>query len=119
MAALTVQDISGSGLEPAYTAAAGGGDTIADDGTERTFLHVENGGASEITVTVTAQSSSLHVEGYGTLARANLSVAVPAGEGRMIGPFPPNAFKDSSGNVAVSYSDVTSVTVAALRLPKA
>lgn len=119
MAALTVQDISGSGLEPAYSAAAGGGDTIADDGTERTFLHVQNGGGSEITVTVTAQSSSLHVDGYGTLTRSNLSVAVPASEDRMIGPFPATAFKNSSGNVAVGYSDVTSVTVAALRLPRA
>jgi hypothetical protein len=117
MAALSVQPIIGTGLEAAYVSAAALGDTVADDGTQRTFLHVVNGSGADITVTVTAQSTSTTVSGYGAVSKANLSIVVTAGESRFIGPFPPVAFKDSSGLVHVGYSAVTTVTVAALSLP--
>lgn len=117
MAALTVQSIDEDGLTPSYSAAGGSGDTIADDGTQRTFLHVKNGGAGSVTVTVTAQVTSRSAPGMGSMTKADLSVAIAAGAEAMIGPFAPDAFKDSSGLVHVGYSGTTSVTVAAIKLP--
>lgn len=114
MALLTRQNFALGGLAASYAAAAAGGDTVDNDG--KVVLHVKNGGAGAINVTVTAQVTSVAVEGYGTLTRSNAVVAVPAGAERFIGPFPTQAFNNSSGRAAISYDVVTSVTVAALRL---
>lgn len=116
MAALTIQSIAKAGLSPVYDAAADG-DTIANPTDERTFLHVKNGGASSITATIPAVLASIHDPDVGTVDVPDLAVAVPAGEERMIGPFPA-AYVDSSGNVTVNYSAVASVTAAALRLAR-
>lgn len=111
MALLTVQNITRSGLAPSYSAAAGGGDTIPSPDSE-TFLHVRNGGGSAITVTIATPGTVL-----GDLAVADVSVSVPAGGERMIGPLPYAHFADpATGNASISYSSVTSVTVAAIRL---
>lgn len=118
MATLEVQDLSEAGLEPEYDSADVAGDVFADDGTQRTFLHVKNGGGDPITVTVTAQETERPVPGMGIMTKADLEVEVPAGEERMIGPFAPDAFKTASGTVEVEYSAVTSVTVAAIRVPQ-
>ena len=90
-------------------AAAAGGDTFGPD--PRTFLDITNAGGSAITVTITAYGS-----GPGGNPVANRVISVPAGEERMIGPFDPAGFADASGNAAIAYSAVASVTVAALRL---
>jgi hypothetical protein len=117
MAALTIQTIAEAGVEPSYAAAAAGGDTARNDN-GNVFLHVKNGDASPHTVTVTAQRTSASVPGMGSTTKSNVSVAVPAGTERMIGPFAPLAFNDSSNNIAITYDDVTSVTIAALELPR-
>lgn len=108
MAVLTVQKVAQSGLAPSFGAAASGGDEFANGG--RTMLHVKNGGGASITVTITSvkqcDQGSTH----------NVQVSVPAGGERVIGPFDPTRFNNSSGRVAVSYSAVTSVTVAALEI---
>ena len=121
MAALTVQNIAPSGVAPSYSAAAAGGDTIAAGpaGAERCFLHVKNGGGSAITVTINPVSpTSVRTPGVGPLAVPALSVSVPATNGeRMIGPFAQAYIDPTTGNVSLSYSAVTSVTVAALALP--
>ena len=116
MATLTVQSISEAGAALTYTAAASGGDVFpnADD---RTFLHVKNGDAASKTVTITAQTTSATVAGFGVVTKANRTVTVPAGEDRLIGPFPTKAFNNSSSQVEVGYSATTSVTVAAVRVP--
>lgn len=106
--ALTVQEITRSGLDPAYTAANGDGHTISNDGS-RTFVHVQNGGGSPITVTLTTTITV----GDDDLAVADPTVSVPAGEDRMIGPFPQSEY---SSSLTVTFSDVTSVTVAALKI---
>lgn len=116
MATLSVQNLSEVGGALTYAAATSGGDVFpnADD---RTFLHVKNGGGSSVNVTITAQTVSATVPGLGVVTKANRVVAVPAGEDRMIGPFPSKAFNNSSNQVAVTYSAVTSVTVAVVRCP--
>lgn len=110
MALLTVQEISRSGLGPTYASAAGGGDTFANDG--RTMVHIKNGGGAPITLTAV---TPLVVDG---LAVADLTVTVTNGQERMVGPFPVGTFNDpATGQVALTYSGVTSVTVGVFRLP--
>lgn len=108
MAVLTVQKISHSGLSPSFSAADVAGDEFVNGG--RTILYVKNGGASQITVTVDSAKPC----NYGF--DHDLTVNVPAGDERVIGPFAPDRFNNSSARVAVSYTDVTSVTVAALEV---
>ena len=115
MATLAVQDIIEAGLAPTFGSAAAGGDVAANDG--RMFLWVKNGDASSHSVTVTAQATSLNVKGYGTMTKANAVVAVPASGERLIGPFPQSAFNNTSDQIAITYDDVTGMTIAAVRLP--
>lgn len=107
MALLAVQLISHAGLNPAFAAADVAGDTFGNDGS--TSLHVKNGGAGAITVTV--GSDKLCDQGFDH----DIAVNVPVGAERLIGPFRPKRF---GGVAAVTYSGVTSVTVAAFRLPR-
>lgn len=106
MATLAVQKITPAGTGPTYGAAAGGGDQFTNDG--RTQFHVKNGSGSSINVTV--NSIAACSQGFDH----DLVVAVPAGGERMIGPFEPARFNDSNGLVSVTYSAVTTVTVAPL-----
>lgn len=109
MAVLNVQQISLTGLNPTYSAAAAGGDKLAPG--VHNFLHVKNGGGSSITVTI----DSVTQTNFGT--DADVVVSVPNGGERMIGPFSEGRFASSvDGLVSVAYSGVTTVTVAALRV---
>lgn len=105
MAELSIQRVSLTGLNPTYAAAAAGGDTFANDGS--IMLHVKNGSAGSVTVTVDAITLCNHGFDH------DAAPAIPAGEERMIGPFTTKRF----GSVpAVSYSAAASVTVAAIGL---
>lgn len=108
MALLTTQDIGYSGLGPTYGAAATGDTFAPGDGV---FVHAKNGSAAAITVTITTPNT---VAG---LAIADVAVSVPAGGERMIGPFPRQHFGRSADGLAeLSYSALTSLTIAAIRL---
>src|SRR5688572_8313386 len=109
MAELTVQTAVIAGLEATYAAAAGGGDTFKNDG--RTIFHVKNASVGDITLTFTTPGL------VGGVAIADPTVVVTAGEERIIGPFEPSIFNNSSGLVAVGYSGVTTLTVAAIKVP--
>jgi hypothetical protein len=121
MADLTKQDIVSTGLNPTFSNAGGGGsgagtDEILDnDG--KTFLYVKNGNAGSIDVTITSEVTSKTIVGYGATTFSDLVVSVPASEERVIGPFPKTRFNDANGEVTVSYDEISSVTVAAIRLP--
>ncbi len=108
MALLTVQKVTAAGIGPTFAAANAGGDAFANNG--RTMVVVKNDGASSITVTIT--SARTCNQGF----LHDLTISVPAGAERWIGPFAPWRFNDESGQVAVGYSAVTSVTVAAIEL---
>ncbi|MFR0351787.1 hypothetical protein [Streptomyces sediminimaris] len=110
MATLTTQAITADGLDPAYTAAAAGGDKVKPG--PNTFLHVVNGDAAPITVTLAVPGNY-----YGSVANPDLVVTVAA-SGELMIPVPGTPFADpsDSGLASVSYSAVTSVTVAALRI---
>lgn len=108
MAVLEAQKITQAGLAPAFQAADVAGDEFPNGG--RTYLHVKNAGAAAITVTVNSQKPCN--QGFDH----DLSVSIAAGGEALIGPFEPGRFNNSSGRVAVTYSDVTSVTVAAIEV---
>lgn len=107
---LTVQEIVRTGLNPSYGVAEADGNAFANTDPGRRFVHVKNGGGAQITVTVVTPQT---INGLGV---ADLTVDVPASGERMIGPFPPSSFNQGDGLVHVDYSDVTSVTVAALKI---
>lgn len=109
MAVLNSQTISISGLVPTYQAAAVGGDQVRPG--DRTFLHVKNTDGSPATVTIAVPGKEYGVD------RADVPIVVPATTGDcMIGPFPRDLVDPITGNVLVTYSAVTGLTVAALNL---
>ncbi len=107
MATLAIQTISKAGIVPSLAAAAGGGDEFANNG--ETFLWVNNGGGSQITVTLVTQAT---LDG---LAVADRAVTVNAGQQKFIGDLEKAVYNDANGRVQVTYSGVTSVTVGAFR----
>lgn len=109
-AALSVQTIERTGLEPAYVAAEADGNSFINTGRE--FLHVKNTTTACVVTVKTART----VDGQAVTDR---TVTVPENEDRMIGPFPPSLYnqRGAAGDVVyVDYDDESNVTVAALRL---
>lgn len=109
MATLAVQQVTLAGLNPTFAAASAGGDKFL--GGPTTKLIVKNGSGGAITVTV----DSVVPSSWGT--DVDVVVSVPAGGERHIGPLPEQRFASpADGLVAVTYSGVTSLTVAAVRI---
>lgn len=103
MALLTHQAPTLAGTAVTYAAAAAGGDTFGR--TAAGVLRVKNGSASSVTVTVVTPGNTK----YGQ-ADPDVPVAVAAGAEVAIGPFSDALAVD--GVISVTYSAVTSVTVA-------
>jgi hypothetical protein len=116
MALLAVTEVSeaaaGVDLDAVDVAANAGGDSYPND--DDTFLYINNQDASPKTVTITAQRTAVRKEGFGELTIASIAVVVPATSRRLI-KVPIGSYSDASGRVQLTYSAVTSVTVAALR----
>lgn len=108
MATIAKQTVVRTGLDATYAAAGAGGDVFANDGNN--MFHVKNGGGGAAVVTITSQLSAVPAGA----AKTDVVVSVPAAEERMIGPFPSASFNDGSGQVVVSYDQVTSVTIAVI-----
>jgi hypothetical protein len=107
MALLNVQTADVTGLNPAYVAAAAGGDTVPQG--FGLLLHVKNGGGAPITVTIVRPGSE-----YG-IANPDPAVTISAGGAQFI-RIPPEFADPSINNViAVTYSAVTTVTVAVIQ----
>lgn len=101
----TITPVSaGSNAIYTYAAATSGGDTLATASAQRTVLLVRNAGSS-MTVTLTAVNTCsqgvLH-NVVVTCAVGDTEISIPAN------------VKNTDGTVAVTYSSVTSVTVAAV-----
>lgn len=108
MATLTLQPIGRSGITPAYVACTAGGDQFANAG--NVFVHIKNASVADITVTIGTPQT---VDG---LAVADRAVVVPDADEVIIGPFPRATYNDSSGYVQLTYSGVTTLTIAAISL---
>jgi hypothetical protein len=110
MATLAVDTITRSGVAPNYNAAGVGGDDFMNDAERRTFLAVNNESEASVTVTIATATT---MDG---LQVADRAVQVGAGAEVFIGPFPPNIYNQANGTILVTYSAVTDVQVAALKL---
>lgn len=110
MAALATQAIIRAGLTPSFAAAAGGGDTFTPDAD--TYLRVKNASAGVITVTVVTPRT----DGAGNPV-ADTTFTVPITTGDVIaGPFPAEVYADPNTGLAnITYSGVTSLTIAVLK----
>ena len=116
MATLTAQKIVLGGVTPSYAASDVAGETFSNTGD--VFLHVKNGDASPHNVTIVTQATTVDKEGYGSITLSSEVIAVANAGEEMIGPFPQSRFNDPSGDVSITYDDVTSMTVALIKLPK-
>lgn len=107
MATITPTNITTAGQAITFVAASAGGDTIAGAGNTTIQFQVKNGGGASITVTfagVTAcDQGTVHTYPVTCAAGVDTDIVIPA-----------KAINPTTGNVAVTYSAVTSVTVAAL-----
>ncbi len=108
-ATITVQNTVGVvGVSPTYAAATAGGDAFVNDG--KTQLRCKNGGSGSITMTITSQQKCNQGVEH------DLSIVVAASAEEVVGPFDQTRFNDSGGLVQITYSGVTTVTVAALKV---
>jgi hypothetical protein len=103
MATLTVTQISIAGVVDTPAAVAAGGDVFANSGRE--WVEIINGDSNPTTVTFATPAT---VQG---VAIDNPTVTVNAGARKKVGSFPPELFNNSSGQVAMTYSNSTSITV--------
>lgn len=108
MSLLAYQQAKPTGQAVTMQAASGGGDTIPVSANGA--LLVRNGDASQKTVTIVVPG-----EQYGQ-ARPDIPVVVAAGATALIGPFPFDLADPVTRLVNVTYSAVTSVTVAAITI---
>lgn len=97
-----------AGLTPTYQGSLSTGDTYVIPNDGRIFLHVKKSGAGECTVTVDTPGT------VDDLAVAQRTFTVPASTGdKMHGPYPTNVY---GANLRVTFSEVTGLTFAAVRL---
>lgn len=111
MAQLTVQTMTTAGMTPTYAAAANSSTIGASDAlTGGVFLHVKNTNGSSMTVTITDPGASA---AGSTVTSAAITVAATTGD--VMIPILPAHVNNSTQAVAITYSALTSVTVAAIR----
>jgi len=110
MAQLTIQVAATAGLEATYAACTAGGDKFQNDG--RTLIHIKNGHSSPQTVTIAANVDN---PPPGTI-ESDQAVAVTNAEERLIW-VPQAGYNDANGDVNLSYSGVTALTIAIIRVP--
>jgi hypothetical protein len=109
MATLTAIAAARTGVTLSPVAAAGGGDQFLNTGRE--VLYVKNGSGGSITLTLAPAGTP------NGLALATYTVTIAAGAERIIGPFDTSLFNNASGMVTITYSGVTTLTVAVIRVP--
>jgi hypothetical protein len=107
MATITPTALTSAGVAVSFAAASVGGDSLATGGAEGVVLHVRNASGGSITTTlagaVTCSQGSTH----------NKAVTCAVGDTEIV--IPSNVIDPTTHNVAVTYSAVTSVTVAATK----
>jgi hypothetical protein len=109
MAALSTQNVNRTGITLSFASCAGGGDTFTPG--SQTMLYVKNGGGTSQTVTVAASQILM-----GDIAIPNLTMAVSGSSEKTFGPFPASVYASSTGTTAISYTAVTSLTIAVISM---
>jgi hypothetical protein len=112
MATLINQVINRAGTVITPVSAAGGGDAMTCG--SNMMLEVVNGGGSPITVTLNVPAARTYEP---NVAITSPAVSVTNGTTRWFGPIDAQTFQDpTTGLCSITYSAVTSVTVAAVQL---
>ena len=112
MATLTSQVVNRAGTIVTPVAAAGGGDAMPVG--SGMMLQVVNGGGSSITVTLVVPAARTFEP---NVAITSPVITVVNGTTRWIGPVDAQTFADpTTGLCTITYSGVTTVTVAAVQL---
>jgi hypothetical protein len=107
----TINEINSTGIEPlVYSNASVGGDKYLNVG--NLFVVIVNGGSETSVVTFTAQTTSFDSPVYGPAVKNPTIMSIAAGRTAYVGPMEPNAFNDEDGNVNITYSVHTGVTLA-------
>jgi hypothetical protein len=116
---LSVVTVSETAAALADNAADTGNGNRVFNGACDTVLLLRNTHASNSsTVTVAAQATSVFVQGYGLMTKANNAVTLAAGAVKHLGPFPCATWNDSSGYLQLTYSGTGTVLVSPVRVPK-
>ena len=106
MAIISVQSITEEGIPaPTRTAAETGGDTWENS-------EIQNDSAASVVVTFTSLVTSFDSPTYGPATKSSRTITVAPGLTSLIGPFVASAFNDENGYCSISYTSVTSLTVA-------
>lgn len=109
MATLSVLTSAVTGTALTYASCAATGDVFPNDG--KTLVHFLNTGTQK-TVTFVSPAT------VGGLATTDPTATVLATTGTCIaGPFDPVLFNNASGQVAMTYSSETALSVAVIKLP--
>lgn len=109
MALLSTAVSTVAGTTITYAAAAGGGDTFAR-ASDYQDVRVKNGSGSPITVTMVIPGNTPEGQPW-----PDVAVSVPAGGEKSI-RVPASAVDSSTGFCSLTYSGVTSLTVAVVSL---
>ena len=113
MATIALQSIPVDGSAITMSAAAGGGDSFTFDANG--FIEFNNASVGVITATIVVPGNDALGQ-----ARPDPAVAVPAASGGVSGnrkiPMHPSMINPATGLIDVTYSGVTTFTVAALRV---
>mgnify|MGYP001562877003 CR=1 FL=1 len=111
MATLTVQKVTRLGITPSFAACTGGGDKFLPSA--NTYIELKNTSGGALTVTVAPAKVPIPDT---TITFAAVSIPATTGD-KIIGPFPADVFAAAAdGLAAVTYSGVTSLTIAAFEL---
>jgi hypothetical protein len=112
VATLATVVINRAGVALTTAAATGGGDAMACG--SGMFLYINNGGGGSITVTLAVPAAIVATP---NLAITSPVITVANGTNKMIGPIVAQFFQDpTTGLCTITYSGVTTVTVAAVQL---
>jgi hypothetical protein len=105
---ITVQELTLEEAEVSFAAANVDGNFISNNG--NIGLRLANGSGSEITATVAAQNACS--QGF----NHDVVITIPAGDTVEVGKLPIRYYNDALGNINITYTDVTSLTIAAVQL---
>ena len=115
MAQLTVQNPVGAGITPSYVAAAGGGDYFVPDSGGLYLIHIKNGGGASITLTIDDPTSQSPPNA--SQFNPDVAVTVTNAQERMVLVDASRHKSPSTGQIVLTYSAVTSVTIGVFKLP--
>lgn len=109
---LTPERIVPTGLiDPTFTGSLLTANTYFIRNSGRVFIYVKNVAAGGDCVVTVATPNTI-----GGLAISDQAVTISDGEEAMIGPFPPHLYNDGDGDITVTFSEITGVTIAVLTL---